>query len=120
MEQNSENSSESNIPELDPRASLDEYIQYYLDYYPNEFLVAYPEFLAGKPKRQDLQKWIKDNLDPDQKQRSKSDIERFFRLNYRVDIESDVKTLTEEKVSPDGNTKIIPAITRRDIAYAGW
>ena len=54
-------------------------VKYYRKYYPNEYLLGYPEFMARKLHRNDLQEYINENMSPKETRR-KIEVIKFLNL----------------------------------------
>lgn len=54
-------------------------VQYYRKYYPMEYLISYPEFMAKKLNRHDLREYIRANV-KQINQRNKKDVIDFLKL----------------------------------------
>ena len=67
-------------------------VKYYCKYYPMEFLLGYPEFMARKLRREDLVEYITNNMSPISG-RKKIEVIRFLYL---------------------------PEISVQDISFTGW
>jgi len=68
-------------------------VQYYRKYYENEYLLGFPDFMARKLHRDDLQEYIDNNMNEDVNKRSKLKVIQFLNLNL---------------------------VSKRDILIAGW
>jgi hypothetical protein len=60
--------------------------KYYIFKYPIEYLLKYPEFLVNKTisnidRKNEIEKWIKTNLNENSNKRTRYDIFKFFKLN---------------------------------------